>query len=354
MASAAQSAGLVAFINQLEGHQLEALFTQPYATVALLRSLQPLARQVLARLVCTGGAISSGKLGSFLVAGCLACCEAWTTSPSAWLAPAVYGSGPCRVGGALQCSLLPRRLLAPRLGPCPTPSPTPTPPPPLASCSPGDELCEARGEQQAGSSTFRAYIPAPAVQGSTGWAARVHAAPQLPGTAAPRYVLRVGGPSMPRGLPGSSNWPGPWAAGCPVLMHRISCTCVASPPESTLSSSRPSMPRWCALSACSRSMVDDSQLTALAPPHAAPPSATELAAAARRQWEALLLHLVDGASSPPSPPRVLHAVPLDVPGLLAAAGLMQKNEYTQRQSECSRRGIRMPGCGGWGGRQSRA
>lgn len=59
---AAASAGLVAFINELEGRQLETLFTQPYATVALMRSLQPLARQVLARLVCTGGAISSGRL----------------------------------------------------------------------------------------------------------------------------------------------------------------------------------------------------------------------------------------------------------------------------------------------------
>lgn len=86
-----------------------------------------------------------------------------------------------------------------------------------------------------------------------------------------------------------------------------------------------------------RSMVDGMQAAALPPPSAAPPSGAELAAFARQQWEALLLYLVDGASSPPSPPHVLRAAALDVPGLLAAAGLMLKNEYTQRQSECAGR-----------------
>lgn len=55
------SSGLVAFINQLAGDQLEALFVQPYAVVALLRSLQPVARHILMRFVCTGGDVSSGK-----------------------------------------------------------------------------------------------------------------------------------------------------------------------------------------------------------------------------------------------------------------------------------------------------
>lgn len=80
-------------------------------------------------------------------------------------------------------------------------------------------------------------------------------------------------------------------------------------------------------------MVDSMHAAALPPPDAVPPSASELAAFARQQWEALLLYLVDGASSPPGPLHMLCVAALDVPSLLAAAGLMLKNEYTQRQSE---------------------
>lgn len=192
MASA--SAGLVAFINQLEGRQLEALFTQPYATVALLRSLQPLARQVLARLVCTRGAISSALVSS--------CARPEASSKLA----------------AALAELTSLRLLSKA----------------------------TRGGQQE-------YLLHPSFQAQ--------------------------------------------------LRHAMCC-----------------------------GMVDGMQAAALPPPSAAPPSGAELAAFARQQWEALLLYLVDGASSPPSPPHVLRAAALDVPGLLAAAGLMLKNEYTQRQS----------------------
>jgi len=51
----------VAFINGLNGEQLESLFVQPYAVVALLRSLQPAARHVLLRFACTGGVVNAGK-----------------------------------------------------------------------------------------------------------------------------------------------------------------------------------------------------------------------------------------------------------------------------------------------------
>ncbi|KAL4458190.1 hypothetical protein ABPG75_013055 [Micractinium tetrahymenae] len=191
---AAASAGLVAFINQLEGHQLEALFTQPYATVALLRSLQPLARQVLARLVCTGGAISAALVSSF-------------ARPEA------------------------SSKLAAALG----------------------ELTSLRLLSKAAQGGQQMYVLHPSFQAQ--------------------------------------------------LRQAMCC-----------------------------GMMDDLQAAALPPPDAAPPSAAELAAFARQQWEAVLLFLVDGASSPPSPPHVLRAAPLDVPSLLAAAGLMLKNEYTQRQS----------------------
>ncbi|PRW59756.1 general transcription factor IIH subunit 4 isoform B [Chlorella sorokiniana] len=69
------------------------------------------------------------------------------------------------------------------------------------------------------------------------------------------------------------------------------------------------------------------------PPAAALPSAAELNAYARQQWDGLLLYLVGGSSQPPGPPPELRgAAPVDIPSLLARAGLMLKDEYTLTQS----------------------
>lgn len=77
--------------------------------------------------------------------------------------------------------------------------------------------------------------------------------------------------------------------------------------------------------------------SAEAPPslEAVAPSAAQLGAYARQQWEALLLFLVSGAGATPEPPAALRhqCTPIDVPHLLAAAGLMLKDEYTLAQSE---------------------
>lgn len=55
---------------------------------------------------------------------------------------------------------------------------------------------------------------------------------------------------------------------------------------------------------------------------------------ARQQWDGLLLYLVGGSSQPPGPPPQLHgAAAVDIPSLLARAGLMLKDEYTLSQSE---------------------
>lgn len=78
----------------------------------------------------------------------------------------------------------------------------------------------------------------------------------------------------------------------------------------------------------------EQQVVAAAPPPAATPSPADLAAYARGQWEALLLYLVSGASQPPGMPAELGgagATPVDVPRLLAAAGLMARDEYTLAQ-----------------------
>ena len=81
-----------------------------------------------------------------------------------------------------------------------------------------------------------------------------------------------------------------------------------------------------------------------APPAApAVPASTDLAAYARQQWEALLLYLVDSAgSAPPAVPAILQAPGVDVAQLLAAAGLMLKDEYTLRQSESALLQVLLP------------
>lgn len=54
--------GLVSFITtSVRGEQLERLFVQPYAVVAILRSLPPLARHMLLRLASTAGTVPAGK-----------------------------------------------------------------------------------------------------------------------------------------------------------------------------------------------------------------------------------------------------------------------------------------------------
>jgi hypothetical protein len=63
------------------------------------------------------------------------------------------------------------------------------------------------------------------------------------------------------------------------------------------------------------------------------PAPEELAAYAQQQWEALLLYLVGGSNLPPQPPSTLPGPLIDVPGLLAAAGLMTKGEQSQMQCE---------------------
>ena len=71
-----------------------------------------------------------------------------------------------------------------------------------------------------------------------------------------------------------------------------------------------------------------------APP--APP-ADDLSEYARQQWEALLLHVVDGSSPPPALPPGLQAEAergVDVPALLAGAGLVVKCEGAFTHSEC--------------------
>lgn len=70
------------------------------------------------------------------------------------------------------------------------------------------------------------------------------------------------------------------------------------------------------------------------PTTTASPSPADLLAYSRQQWEALLLFLVSGTGRPPAmPDELCSAVPIDVPSLLASAGLMMKDEYTLQQSE---------------------
>lgn len=91
---------------------------------------------------------------------------------------------------------------------------------------------------------------------------------------------------------------------------------------------------------CRRLLTE--QDSATPPAAAALPSAADLNAYARQQWDGLLLYLVGGSSQPPGPPPELRgAAAVDIPSLLARAGLMLKDEYTLSQSE--------GGEGGWGG-----
>lgn len=68
-------------------------------------------------------------------------------------------------------------------------------------------------------------------------------------------------------------------------------------------------------------------------PPGPPPSAAQLAAFARQQWEALLLYLVSGEGTPPQAPPQLQAQSANLAQLLAEAGLMLKDEFTLAQSE---------------------
>ena len=52
---------LVSYMTSLSGLQLESLFGQQYAVLAILRSLQPMARHILLRFVTGGGDVSAGK-----------------------------------------------------------------------------------------------------------------------------------------------------------------------------------------------------------------------------------------------------------------------------------------------------
>ena len=69
------------------------------------------------------------------------------------------------------------------------------------------------------------------------------------------------------------------------------------------------------------------------PAPSATPALTELDAYAQKQWESLLLFLVDPTTAPPAMPSELGAESADVPGLLCKAGLMVKNEYTDTHGE---------------------
>lgn len=92
------------------------------------------------------------------------------------------------------------------------------------------------------------------------------------------------------------------------------------------------------------------QDSAAPPAAAALPSAADLNAYARQQWDGLLLYLVGGSSQPPGPPPELRgAAAVDIPSLLARAGLMLKDEYTLSQSEGGEGGW-VGGCGGDPGR----
>ncbi|KAI7840143.1 hypothetical protein COHA_005926 [Chlorella ohadii] len=75
------------------------------------------------------------------------------------------------------------------------------------------------------------------------------------------------------------------------------------------------------------------QDSATPPPAATLPLPEDLNHYARQQWDGLLLYLVGGSSQPPGPPPQLHgAAAVDIPSLLARAGLMLKDEYTLSQS----------------------
>ncbi|EFN54287.1 hypothetical protein CHLNCDRAFT_25123 [Chlorella variabilis] len=185
--------GLVSFITtSVRGEQLERLFVQPYAVVAILRSLPPLARHMLLRLASTAGTVPAGKR---------TLADSWATS-----------DGSSKLSAAL-CELAELGLLA--------------------------------KEPHDGQVTYTVN------------------------------------------------------AGFQAQLRRTMCSGCACP-----------LPGH---------------------PAAPVPSAAELDAYARRQWEALLLYLVNGNGTPPMAPPVLHATPIDIPSLLAAAGLMVKDECTLEQ-----------------------
>ncbi|KAI3435634.1 hypothetical protein D9Q98_001693 [Chlorella vulgaris] len=187
------SSGLVAFITSgITPLQLERLFVQPYAVVAILRSLPPLARHILLRFSCTGGTVSTATVST------------WGGS-----------DGQGKLAAALE------ELEALRL------------------------LIQAACKGQA------VYT--------------IHASFQA------------------------------------QLRHAM-CSGLLAGHAATL------------------------------PPRASVPDAGILAAYARQQWEALLLYLVGGEGTTPVAPPELQAASIDIRGLLVAAGLMAKDERTQRQS----------------------
>lgn len=154
------SNSLVAFVTGLSGLQLERLFVQPYCVVAILRSLQPLSRHILLRLVCAGSDVSAGACrgGSVHVAG---------AGAGMWLR---HARAP------------PRRASRPG---------HPIPFPALHWRSPGVQLGQGRRGEQAGGSAEGATGPAPTGAGYTGRPGGVGHQPQLPGPPASRHVQRV-------------------------------------------------------------------------------------------------------------------------------------------------------------------
>lgn len=240
--------GLVPFVTGLAGAQLEALFGHSFCVAAILRSLQPLARQIVLRLLWSTGAASEGEQG---------CCR----------------TEGCDEAG---CSFLTEQGQEARRLRHPAPdTPHSLPRSPL------------------GLPTNAALVHSwvrPGGQGKLESALRQLEALRLLGKA-------------PRG--GQASWvlhPGFQAR----LRHSI----------------------------C-HGLLEAEQASAAPPPAAAAvPSPAELSAYARGQWEALLLFLVSGGGEPPAAHAALGVAPVEVPRLLAGAGLMMKDEYTLAQREC--------------------
>ena len=90
---------LVTFITSgMPGDHLEQLFDQPYAVVAILRSLPPLARALVYRVAATRGSVSAGKHGP------CGSRSSTTHSPSLLAGRPMPPACPCAVPAALVSS----------------------------------------------------------------------------------------------------------------------------------------------------------------------------------------------------------------------------------------------------------
>lgn len=117
-----------------------------------------------------------------------------------------------------------------------------------------------------------------------------------------------------------------WVAGVPWLNgHCVAC-CTLLPASLTSVHLLHRMPELLPSCCCRLLSGRHSALPPSAAAAAAVPSAAQLSAYARQQWEALLLYLVNSNSEPPAAPLGLGAAAINIPQLLTAAGFIGWDE----------------------------